>query len=57
MKDPLVIECTEQMAKLLDALQASGMFGPSRETCAQRILELKLFELSMWISRGRNVNT
>jgi len=47
---PLVLECTPQMASLLDALLASGMFGPTRETVAQRLLELKMYEMSMSIA-------
>jgi hypothetical protein len=46
VSESLVIECSEQMAQLLDALVLSGLFGPSRETCAQRLLELKVFEIS-----------
>ena len=44
MNDPLVIDCTPEMAKLLDTLVGLGFFGPSRETAAQRLLEAKMFE-------------
>lgn len=43
----VVIECTEQMIKLLDALVLSGLFGPNRDTAAQRLLELKMWEMSV----------
>ena len=43
----LVIECSDNLAMFLDALLESGLFGPSRDTCAQRLLELKCFEMSM----------
>lgn len=45
--DTLVIECSERMRVLLDALVVTGLFGPSRETCAQRLLEQKMFEMSL----------
>ena len=44
--ETLVIECSPQLASMLDALQKSGLFGPSRETAAQRLLELKVWELA-----------
>ncbi len=43
----VVIECTDQMIKLLDALVLSGLFGPNRDTAAQRLLELKMWEISV----------
>jgi hypothetical protein len=45
--EPLIIECSPQMRQILGALVLSGLFGPSVETCAQRLLELKLYEISI----------
>jgi hypothetical protein len=46
----VVNRCFER--RLLDALVLSGLFGPSRETCAQRLLELKVFEISCSMMNG-----
>jgi len=43
----LQIECSEQLGALLDALVHTGCFGPSRDTAAQRLLEQKVFEMSV----------
>lgn len=49
MAETLMLECSPQIAALLDALVLSGLFGPSRDTAAQRILELKLYEMAISI--------
>ena len=43
----IVIEINERMAALLDALVITGLFGPNRDTAAQRLLEQKMWEMSM----------
>jgi hypothetical protein len=43
----LELECSEQMAALLDSLVLTGCFGPNRNTAAQRLLEQKVFEMSV----------
>lgn len=45
MAEPLVIECSDKVAKLLDTIQETGLYGPTRETCAQRLLEAKLWDM------------
>jgi hypothetical protein len=47
MNDAIVIECSDLMLKLLDALVASGCFGQTRDAAAQRLIEQKLFDMSM----------
>lgn len=52
----LVLECSPQMHTLLTALTASGLFGPNVESCAQRLLELKLYELSLYFLQATRQN-
>jgi hypothetical protein len=47
MPKALVLECSPQLEQTLTALQATGFFGPSIETVAQRLLELKVYELCL----------
>ncbi len=46
---PLILECTAQVAKTLDGLMETGLFGPTRDAVAQRLLELKLYEMAIVI--------
>ena len=49
--DTLVIECSPQMRTYLEMLMKTGFFGPTAETAAQRLLELKCFEMQMELVR------
>jgi hypothetical protein len=40
----LVIEVTDPMYAVLVGLQKTGLFGPSVETAAQRVLEMWIFD-------------
>ena len=45
--ESVVIEVSGPMRQILDAMVATGLFGPSRDTAAQRLLEQKLLQVSM----------
>lgn len=51
----LIIEVTEPIIKLLDSLVETGLFGPTKETAAQRLLEQKIFEMSTNFNAKKSV--
>lgn len=49
------IECSEQMRIILEGLVKTGLFGPSIDTAAQRLLEMKLWDMANALPRKEAV--
>jgi len=49
----LVVEASRSMYEMLEALVTTGMFGPTVETAAQRIMEQWMFDNAVSIEVGR----
>lgn len=50
----LVIEASDSVKEILEALVKTGLWGPTAETAAQRLLEIKLFEVLQYVSKQQH---